>query len=1428
MISVLTKSSYFRFFCIIVLAIILPVFSKTKISGMVFDSEGKMPLAGIELKVDDQEKSIFTDLNGRYTLDSFEGKSVVLVLKGSGYAETEITLTLNGPLVEKDIYLEKSTSIKNKKTKRKSDRKVFRGIIRDSLSGEVLAGANVVLKKPEVSIFTNRQGEFTISGIEHKRKSIRVIIDAGEYISREFKITLDSDTIFLSCSLLPENSKSSSMSLLEGIKGRVIDSLRGHGLSGALITMNNESQYTDENGSFTFKSVKNGTFTVKAEMPDYLPYTSSFEIKDGLAGGITIKLIPQTSANAFLNISGCVKDTSGIAISYCAAFLDGSSVKARTDSTGYFMFEAVPFGHYTLIISKSGFSPFVLSDVASDTSLNITLKTDTMTSSERKSFSLASRTSMTGQVIDEEGFPIEGASIGEGDTVLARTGPDGSFLIEDLEQRRYAIIVSANGYRLSDTFETEIMPGENKIGQVKMARSDLKVKTGRIFGLVKDKNNDEIIPGAIVSVEKTKIEVYSDLSGIYRISNLKPGTYRINFQSRGYQMTQSEDLTIEAGETREFNIALAKDDVEELERMSVQATMVQNTGASLLKERQNAVSFTDAIGGVEISRSGAGNAAEAMKNVTGATVVGSKYVFIRGLGEKYTITTLNGTPLPSPDPDKKAVNMDLFPSAMIENITVHKTATASLPGDWAGGIVDIKTKNFPEKLTISIGASGSANEATLSDENLSYEGGKFDWLGFDDGSRKIPKIFESYSKIDIDSLGNYFSIPFSSSAYAQRLQNGMMDTIQLLNQMVNSFDTVFAPEEKRAPLNQSYSLSIGNSISLFEKPVGFYAGLTYSNKYDITIDGIKRSYQLISEGAEPVIWTDMSEDKGKNTVLWGILGKASLQPADDHVLTATYMYTRNASDESSIYKGYYRYYMGQREPGDTFVSMRLHYTQRALNYFQPEGTHDLQIGIVPFKLNWTGTYTSTSQDEPNLRDIGYRATSLGIYGTGYEIQTNYPEPSHKFRNLDESALSLKAAAHFPFYQWSNDSATFSAGGFFNHRSRKTRERAFYYRTRLAIQKPDNTIPPEFYFNSQYRGIVFREDSTQTWGIGFRDDSQDPAQWDGNEDVFGGYVQLEVPINSSLLTTAGLRYERTDMFGASIVERYRDSSIAEMDYHDLLPSISAVYSLSENMKFRGAYGRTLVRPAMREKAKFLTESFTGGSKFYGNRLLERSLINNYDLRWEWFPEPGELLTASAFLKQIAKPIEITFLDNDVFQPANSDSSALIAGLELEFRKNLDMIELLRHFQISSNLTYAWSRIGLDDKTKRNPAYMPDEPLSRPFQGLSPYVINLNFTYENPERGIDFSLLYNHFGKRLSDLTIEDVPYLWEKSQHLLNITYNQKILKKFSFKSKITNLLSLTDAINTDNIFIHEYNGKEYVVRSEKSDISYQAGISYTF
>ena len=332
-----------------------------------------------------------------------------------------------------------------------------------------------------------------------------------------------------------------------------------------------------------------------------------------------------------------------------------------------------------------------------------------------------------------------------------------------------------------------------------------------IAGKVVDAETGESLPGVNVVIEGTLRGAATDMEGAYRIYGLEPGTYNIIATYIGYGTKKIAGIEVEAGQVQQLDFTLSMT-VLEGQEVVITAKAARNTEASLLKDRQKAVAVSDAISAEAISQSGAENAADAMKQVTGASVVDGKYVYVRGLGDRYTSTQLNGAELPSTNPYKRAGSIDLIPANLIDNIVTIKSFTPDKPGNFSGGMVDIRTKDFPEKLNLKFSVSSSFNSQTTlkSDGPISYAGGSKDWLGIDDGSRKLPDFIGKSAPPTIPSTLDPAALN-ELAAYSR------------------AFSPAMTPGSTKPPLNQNYSLSIGNQFNVLNKPFGYIASLTYSN-----------------------------------------------------------------------------------------------------------------------------------------------------------------------------------------------------------------------------------------------------------------------------------------------------------------------------------------------------------------------------------------------------------------------------------------------------------------------------------------------------------------------------------------------------------------------------------------------------------------------
>jgi|GEM_PF-137560 len=1324
------------------------------------------------------------------------------------------------------------------------------GIVIDESTAKPVVAARVYLEKSSYEAFTDLSGAYRLEGIKPGRYTIHAELSGYSpfQLAKHTCSTGKTDTINIRMTRHgPDAAHKGRESNTGIIIGKVFDAVTQTPIAGAEVKIQGSSaaEKSAEDGLFTFIRIPAGTYTLYAEHPDYLSdSTKAVAMSDKSFKRVYFVLKRRLPAeDSTGTISGIVFDrAAGRPIAGASISLFDTDVAASADEAGQFELPRISAGMYTLMASKWGYEPqtAVVEVRARETT--------------RRDFNLAARAAgidgrnltpgtIEGSITDESKNAIEGATVKIVESgIIMTTDMTGVFRFDSLPSGLYTLAAAFDGFAPSVSSEIYLGPAEaaridftlKKLSVATADTSATPAAASSIAGMVVDAQKQATLAGAVVEIVNTPMTAVTNPSGRYEFGGIKPGIYTLRFTHDGFKQKTAENIEVKAGMATTVDAALTPSDITEMDRATVRAAAVHTTGASLLKERKEQISFTDAIGAQEISRTGAGNAADAMKSVTGATVVGGKYVLIRGLPERYSITMLNGSPIPSPDPDRQAVNMDLFPSAVIENITVYKTFTPDLPANWAGGIVDIRTKPFPEEFTVGVSAGGGADWQThfgagglrRNRDYMTYPGGSLDWLGMDDGRRAMPAIFYEATKVEIDE--NYFpwyEKNLRDSLRFARPNSKARDTIMFIDRMAEELDTTMTFTTRTALPNQSYAVSVGNTVSPADRPLGFFAALGYSNASSLSDGNIKRDYQFSiwqdTAVNEPTIENDFTRSQAKNTVLWGALATTSFRLMPEHLLRFDYMHTQNAIDNVEFITGYYSYY----DDKGTYTTRILHYTQRSLDHFQVSGTHRLQLGGVPLHASWRGSYTAGVQMEPDRREFPYfiKETFPGEYE--YPFVANLGEPSHQWRRLDERGRAAAVNLSVPFYQWSGDSATCMAGGswYTNERHRTQRE----FRYRLSDYRATGirrTMNPETFMSRQYMGIL--ADSTK--GIFILDESNDDAQTEGYLDIAAAYAMVQLPILGPLSLTSGLRYEFCDMFVATTVAERRLGTIGTLHDHDFLPSVSVAAAIRDNMSVRGAYARTLIRPSFREKSAYQEQEFSGGPSFLGNAALRRYFTDNADLRWEWFIKPGELLSAGCFYKRIHTPIELTFLENDVRKPVNTKSDADILGAEFEFRKQLDMVRVLKFFQAGGNLTLAWSRVkldsalGADAEMAKNNFYFPDEPNHRPFQGQSPYVINVFLTFDQQDWGTNINVTYNVFGERLGELTGQELPWLWQKPEHSLTVTASKKFGRQIKVSAKGVNLLG------ADERFVMHYNGKEYTVKEVKKSMGLSAAISYDF
>lgn len=926
--------------------------------------------------------------------------------------------------------------------------------------------------------------------------------------------------------------------------------------------------------------------------------------------------------------------------------------------------------------------------------------------------------------------------------------------------------------------------------------------TGVIAGRVLDSETGDPLPGANVIIRGTQRGAATDLNGSFRITSLAPGVYSVTASMIGYTRMIVEEVNVDAGKVTRVDFVLHPEALVG-EEVVIEAKALRDSDGALLKARQKASTVSDAISSESISRSGSSDAADAMRFVTGASVVEGKYVYIRGLGERYTTTQLNGAELPSIDPYKKTVQMDLFPSILFENIVATKTFTPDKPGNYTGGSINMNTKNYPERFTLSFTTSAAYNSQTTGSRVLTYRGGNRDWLGFDDGTRAIPPELADPN----------VEIPTISTAFRDR------EAALKLDALSRAFNPTMAPGIRSAPFNYRYSFSLGNQTTLFGRSLGFLASLTYHRQLLAYDNGVTAQYQLtgkVAEVDELNVLSNFRDSRSADEVRWGGMGRLSYKLHRYHSLGGRIIYTRSGESVA-------RYQSGPMPrdlpPGTTFETRVLQYVEREMRVAQIDGSHYLP-GLADSRIKWMLSHTNSSQEEPDLRFFSNEFIPFnrnGVHDTLYAISVaNYSRPARYFRTLDEQLTDYRIDLTFPLQGLFGIRGEMKFGSQYSGKSRSFRERRFEYYQTSAVRYDGD---PQAYFGDQAVGIVDSSNKRYRFGNYIVDASQLASNYDGDESITAFYTMVDLPISQKWRLITGARFEKTRTDVQSL-DPAKPRGKLVLD--DLLPSVNLIYRLSGQMNLRAAYGRTLARPNLRELAPFPSFDFIGDFIFVGNPELKRTLIDNFDLRWEWFMKPGEVLAVSGFYKHFKNPIERAIVsDNNQGQFQNVDA-ARVYGVEFEARMRLGFLHTrLDNLIFGSNLTFVHSRVdipGFEMQTLR--ALDPNASDTRPLQGQSPFVLNLNFSYDNLNTGTSIGMYYNLFGDRLSEVSLGGTPNVFEKARGSLDATFSQKIWHGISVKLSAKNLL---DSYVRK---VYPYKGKEFVATEYPNGRTFGLSIRY--
>jgi len=954
-------------------------------------------------------------------------------------------------------------------------------------------------------------------------------------------------------------------------------------------------------------------------------------------------------------------------------------------------------------------------------------------------------------------------------------------------------------------------------------------QTGSIRGNISDTETGETLIGATVMLAGTTTGAAADLDGNFTINNIEPGTYKVVCKFISYQTDTLQNIVVRPDEatTANFKMDLASVKMDEV---VIQARANKSGKYYMLNTKQESAVLLDGITSKEIARGGDSDVAGALQRVTGVSVEGGKYVYVRGLSDRYSKTTLNGAVIPSLDPRRNAVQMDMFPVSMVDNISIYKTFSPELPGDFSGGLVDISTKDYPDNLVLdfSVGLEYNTN-ATFNDNFIGANSGNSDWKAKGSDDREIPTVvreneiapidFSSFVDARMDAgLSEDEWNALSFTAKQDLLQTSRIKRNTTLTEQTKSFNKAWNPEQKKAGLNQSYNLAIGNKVTLFNNDLGFNVGFNYASKNKFYNDGVTGRYTLtgnVNDVNELTTQRKKTDTRGDEARKWGALFKLSYAIGSNNLIGFNYLYNQNGLNSGRYQKG-----INPSDDVSSFVRINSgRYIERSMDTYQLKGEHTIKRagGMV---INWQYSKTESEMITPDLRAFTNDYTvqeltsyfdadgnDITDYVVGEEISNSeieeefpgfsvftcpdtlfnvsinlYPAPTRYYRNMHEINNHAYVNIKIPFNRYLNGlESSVKIGGTYVDKSRQMDE----IRYSFISQGNQYTGNDEQYFSHENMNVVPGNSY-----LYLRDDTELRNSYRATENDIAAYAMVDWKPIKKLRIITGARMETTDIKTQSL-----DTAQAEglLDRTDILPALSLKYELNHKNNLRLSGSRTLARPTFRELAPFANFDFEDGFVYVGNTELDRTLIDNLDLRWELFPKSGEIISISAFYKKFHKPIEKVVnpeAQNVEITWENVEQGQVI-GLEFEIRKNLGFItQSLRDLSLGFNVTLVKSETTIDpDELEQIRAQDPGHADTREMFGQAPYVVNAYLSYLNRDLGMEINTTYNVIGPRMTLVVKGGTPNVFEQPFHSLNFNISKTLGKQFSIKLSASNVLN---------------------------------------
>jgi len=893
-----------------------------------------------------------------------------------------------------------------------------------------------------------------------------------------------------------------------------------------------------------------------------------------------------------------------------------------------------------------------------------------------------------------------------------------------------------------------------------------QAQNARLSGRVINEKN-EPLTGASVKILGASGGTSSDMEGRFTLSLSAGKKYELEISAVGYESKAISDVEVIPGQMNELNITLQIKAKSE-DNVTVSAkrlTAPKETVNSVIAFQKNTNTVASVISAESIRRSPDRNTGEVIKRTPGASIQEGKFIIVRGLADRYNQAMLNGILLTSTEPDRKSFSFDLIPAPMIDNIVINKAFVPEYPGEWAGGMIQVNTKDIPSRNFLNVQVGIGVNTATTGKEFYKEKRGGLDWLGIDDGARALPSAFPTKYNFDTMSIAG-------KTALGKSMANR------------------WVADKTKGSLNQSFQANGGFATKLFGKNLGGTFGINYSrsNNYylnpnrldipDLTTNIFKPEY-----GFDDEIYDQ--------NVSAGALGSLSLQLNAKHKISLRSLINVNTLNRVLQRNGI------SVSRADSFLT-GTEFTFRQNTFFtsQLAGDHAVSKNI---RLKWYGAFSILDGYVPDQRRILYSRTDAAdplmlVISNTLSQQSG----SRVYQSLSDYIYTAGGDLNWAL----GKGQSVKAGYMLQVKDRLYDARLFSVflprdNAALRLLPADKVFAPENFGDGSTASTLFGFDAIK--GKSFR--------YMANTILNAGFLQFDNQLfNNKLRLVWGLRVEHFDQLVGSVKvwdERHTYSKVT-----DYLPGVNATVKVNSKTNIRLSGSQTVIRPELRELAALNIYDFELNASVQGNPALKRTKITNLDLRYELYPRAGETFSLGVFYKHFKDPIESLFEPGtggaSTFNYQNADKATAF-GVELEMRKKLDFAEAFKNFTVQGN--FSWIKSKVEDKAFN---------IDRPLQGQSPYVLNLGLMYDQEKSGFNATILYNQIGQRIANVGKLEDGFLdtWERGRPLLDLQLAKKVMKK---KGEIR--LNVSDLLNQT---------RYYYLNDIETSNSYQKADPYRF